>query len=46
MGKVANAVKGWHKLALRLGISRGKNFAHINKKSLVYLSIVKRLGWY
>ena len=44
MGKVVAPVKGWHKLAVQLGISRGKNFAHINKKSLVYLSIVKRLG--
>ena len=33
MGKVANAVKGWHKLALRLGISRGDYFAHIIKKA-------------
>ena len=46
MGKVVAPVKGWHKLAVQLGISRGKNFAHINKKNLVYLSIVKRLGWY
>lgn len=32
MGKVVAPVKGWHKLAVQLGISRGKNFAHINKK--------------
>lgn len=33
MGKVVAPVKGWHKLAVQLGISRGKNFAHINKKA-------------
>ena len=45
MGKVANAVKGWHKLALRLGYIKRGLFCAYNQKSPAYLSIVKRLGW-
>lgn len=32
MGEVANAVKGWHELALRLGISKRGLFCAYNQK--------------
>lgn len=45
MGKVVAPVKGWHKLAVQLGISKRELFCAYNQKKPAYLSIVKRLGW-